>query len=170
MLLTRGGSEAPAGCHAAVIGKGVDGGGTSSGVSAGHSAPFPRTTAEFLTRAWTCFLGHVPTNASGVPFLPPINTTRDVSDVCNITSFESTYEPGDEVCAASGGSAAVWFLVYILFNVTFNVLLLWLTKRMSATWAQIGTVLCLDLASIFSQFRFLMGSEAQMLTLQQVCR
>ena len=70
-------------------------------------------------------------------------------------------------CEAGGGSAAVWFVVYILFNVTFNVLLLWLTKRMSGTWAQIGTVLCLDLASVFSQFSFLMGSEAETLTLQQ---
>ena len=47
---------------------------------------------------------------------------------------------GDGVCAAEGGSAALWFLIYILFNVVFNVLLLWLTKRMPATWAQIGTV------------------------------
>jgi len=110
----------------------------------------PDETVEFLSRAWTCFMGHVPTNSSGVPFILPTNST-----------------PGDEVCAAGGGSAAVWFLIYILFNVTFNVLLLWLTKRMSSTWAQIGTVLCLDLASIFSQFTFLMGSEAQVLTLQQ---
>ena len=49
----------------------------------------------------------------------------------------------------------------------WQVLLLWLTKRMSGTWAQIGTVLCLDLASFFSQFELLMGSEAERLTLQQ---
>ena len=60
--------------------------------------------------------------------------------VCNASEVSYSYNPGDGVCAAEGGSAALWFLIYILFNVVFNVLLLWLTKRMSATWAQIGTV------------------------------
>jgi len=127
----------------------------------------PAETGEFLSRAWTCFFGEVPLNATGAPYLPPETTTTFVPSVCNGSSEVSSYDPGDAVCAAAGGSAAVWFLVYIVFNVTFNVLLLWLTKRMSATWAQIGTVLCLDLASVFSQFTFLMGSEAQALTLQQ---
>jgi len=127
----------------------------------------PSETGVFLGRAWTCFLGHVPMNASGLPYLPPTNTSTIVPNVCNFTELEYDYDPGDQVCAAPGGSAAVWFIVYIVFNVTFNVLLLWLTKRMSATWAQIGTVLCLDLASVFSQFSFLMGDEAQLLTLQQ---
>ena len=128
----------------------------------------PADTGEFLTRAWTCFLGSIPLNATGQPYIPPENTTQLITEsVCNISEVVHSYTPGDEVCAAKGGSAAVWFLVYIVFNVSFNVLLLWLTKRMSATWAQIGTVLCLDLASIFSQFKFLMGSEAEYLTLQQ---
>ena len=64
--------------------------------------------------------------------------------VCNASEVSYSYNPGDGVCAVEGGSAALWFLIYILFNVVFNVLLLWLTKRMSATWAQIGTVLCLS--------------------------
>jgi len=120
----------------------------------------PGETLEFVSRAWTCFVGEVPLNSTGAPFLP--------ATVCgNFSDSGCDALPGDEVCAASGGSAAVWFVVYILFNVSFNVLLLWLTKRMSATWAQIGTVLCLDLASVFSQFTFLMGDEAQVLTLQQ---
>ena len=127
----------------------------------------PAETGEFIARAWTCFLGSVPLNSTGGPYLPAMTTSSLVPSTCNETELVSSYDPGDEVCAASGGSAAVWFMVYIVFNVTFNVLLLWLTKRMSATWAQIGTVLCLDLASIFSQFSWLMGSEAQMLTLQQ---
>lgn len=68
---------------------------------------------------------------------------------------------------SAGGSAAVWFVVYLLFNVTFNVLLLWLTKRMSATWATIATVLCLDLTSLFSMSSALMGDEATPVTAEQ---
>lgn len=126
----------------------------------------PSDTSEFLVRAWDCFLGHVPLNSTGQPYLPSSTTYHETVSACN-TSLTADFDPGDTVCAAGDGSAAVWFIVYIVFNVTFNVLLLWLTKRMSATWAQIGTVLCLDLASIFSMSTFLMGDEAQVLTLQQ---
>jgi len=58
-------------------------------------------------------------------------------------------------------------VVYLLFNVSFNVLLLWLTKRMSATWATIATVLCLDLTCLFSMSPVLLGDEAQPVTFQQ---
>jgi len=78
-----------------------------------------------------------------------------------------TDRPSDAVCASPGGSAFVWFMVYLVFNVSFNVLLLWLTKRMSATWATIATVLCLDLTCLFSMSRALMGDEAQSVTLEQ---
>ena len=74
---------------------------------------------------------------------------------------------GDLACASPGGSAAEWFVVYLLFNVSFNVLLLWLTKRMSATWATIATVLCLDLTALFSMSPALMGEEAHPVTLEQ---
>jgi len=49
--------------------------------------------------------------------------------------------------------------------VSFNVLLLWLTKRMSATWATIATVLCLDLTCLFSMSPVLLGDEAQPVTI-----
>ena len=49
--------------------------------------------------------------------------------------------PGDESCAAPNGPALTWFIVYLLFNLFFNLLLLWLTKNMSAVWAQIATTL-----------------------------
>jgi len=75
--------------------------------------------------------------------------------------------PGDESCAASGGPAYTWFVIYLCFNLTFNICLLWLTKRMSAMWAQIATTLCLDLTNIFSQFQFIVGSSAQAMTLSQ---
>jgi len=99
----------------------------------------PDETFDFLKRSLVCFVGHVPLDSSGLPI------------------------EADSVCASPGGSAAVWFVIYLLFNVSFNVLLLWLTKRMSGTWAQVATVLCLDIASLFSQFRFLMGNEASTL-------
>ena len=99
----------------------------------------PAAFGSYLQDTITCFMGTAP-NASS---------------------------PLDAVCASAGGSAFEWFLVYLLFNVTFNVLLLWLTKRMSATWATIATVLCLDLTCLFSMSPALMGDEAQPMTLQQ---
>jgi len=106
--------------------------------------PEPAPHVEFLetptsfANAFLCFVGIAPSDA-----------------------------PLDQACAAAGGSALVWFLVYLVFCVTFNCLLLWLTKRLSALWAAIGTVLCLDLASLFSMSTFLMGDEAELLTLEQ---
>merc|ERR1719408_1233103 len=38
---------------------------------------------------------------------------------------------------------------------------------MSAVWAQIATTLCLDLTNIFSQFRFIVGDSAMLMTLSQ---
>lgn len=64
-------------------------------------------------------------------------------------------------------SAMFWFVIYMFFNVFFNVLFYWLTKRMSATWAQVATTLCLDLTNICSQFPVLMGSGAQLMTVCQ---
>jgi len=78
-----------------------------------------------------------------------------------------TSDPLDLVCAAGGGSPAMWFLVYLCCTMTFNVLLNWLTKYMSATWANIGSVLCLDLSAILSMSPLLMGSEARPVTLEQ---
>merc|ERR1711988_1528362 len=57
-----------------------------------------------------------------------------------------------------------WFGIYMLFNLSFNLLFYYLTKRMSAVWATIATTLCLDLTNIFSQFSFLMGAGAQLMT------
>jgi len=99
---------------------------------------YPSQTGQYFADGWTCFMGHSP-----IP-----------NDPTN-------------VCTSSGGSAAVWFLVYLMFNITFNVLFLWLTKRMSATWAAIATVLCQDLSSLFSMSSVLMGNEAQPVTFEQ---
>ncbi|GMI02621.1 hypothetical protein TrLO_g11475 [Triparma laevis f. longispina] len=99
----------------------------------------PGDTWKYVQDTWTCFKGVAP---------DPINTQ-------------------DLACESAGGSAAVWFMVYLVFNVAFNVLMLWLTKKMSATWATIGTVLCLDLTSLFSMSKLLMGDEATPVTLEQ---
>ena len=100
---------------------------------------YPGETWDYMKNTTICFFGDVP-------------------DKNNVQ---------DQACAAGGGSAAYWFLWYLVFNVLFNVLLLWLTKYMSATWATIGTVLCLDLTSIFSMSKVLMGDEAEPITLEQ---
>lgn len=99
----------------------------------------PTHTGDYFSRGLQCFLGHNPYPESGVL----------------------------SVCQSPGGSAATWFLVYLVFNMSFNVLLLWLTKRMSATWAAIATVLCQDLSSLFSMSKALMGQEAQAVTYEQ---
>merc|ERR1712083_663790 len=52
-------------------------------------------------------------------------------------------------------------------NVTFNLILLWLTKYLSATWASIGNVLCGDLYGVFGQFSFINGSGSNWLPLEQ---
>lgn len=72
--------------------------------------------------------------------------------------------PGDEHCAISP-TPWFWFGIYCLFNLSFNVLMLWLTKKMSATWAQIATVLCLDLTNIFGMIPFIAGGAAETMSL-----
>lgn len=75
--------------------------------------------------------------------------------------------PQSESCAGEDGPALKWFVVYLCFNLTFNICLLWLTKRMSAVWAQIATTLCLDLTNIFSQFKFIVGDSAETMTVAE---
>eukprot|EP00929_Paragymnodinium_shiwhaense_P104161 TRINITY_DN6829_c0_g1_i1.p1 TRINITY_DN6829_c0_g1~~TRINITY_DN6829_c0_g1_i1.p1 ORF type:complete len:480 (+),score=87.61 TRINITY_DN6829_c0_g1_i1:77-1516(+) len=95
-----------------------------------QTVPTPGQTFELISNTWECFTGGIP-------------------------------RPGvDDSCGAPEGPAAKWFLVYLCFNLTFNICLLWLTKRMSAVWAQIATTLCLDLTNIFSQWKFLVGDSA----------
>jgi len=58
----------------------------------------------------------------------------------------------------------VYVLLYFAFNATFNLCITWLIKRISATWVQVATVLCLNLCNIFSSLPFIMGSSAQPMT------
>merc|ERR1712166_579940 len=104
----------------------------------------PEDTLDYFQRGWQCFIGNNPDG-----------------DLSATNAVEMS------VCQSPGGSAATWFLVYLVFNLSFNVLFLWLTKRMSATWAAIATVLCQDLSSLFSMSKLLMGDEAQAVTYEQ---
>jgi hypothetical protein len=96
----------------------------------------PADTGSLIADSWSCFVGNVP----------------------------NPNDPLDQACAADGGPAIMWFAVYMFFNLSFNLLFYYLTKRMSAVWATIATTLCLDLTNIFSQFDFLMGSGAELMS------
>ena len=77
--------------------------GSATEVDSGSNPP--AETGVFLTRAWQCFLGHVPVNASGAPYLPPSNTSVLLPSQCNATEYSWDYNPGDEVRAREKGSA-----------------------------------------------------------------
>lgn len=62
-------------------------------------------------------------------------------------------------------SAWLWFCVYLCFNVTFNLLFLWRTKHLSATWASIGNVLTGDLYGVFGHWGFINGSGSKLMPL-----
>merc|ERR1712048_77032 len=68
-------------------------------------------------------------------------------------------QPGDETCEIQP-PPYFWIILYLIFNITFNMAMLWLVKRVSAVWAQIATVVCLGLVNVFSSFSFIMGDSA----------
>lgn len=130
--------------------------------------------ASFWGGIWQIVAGVMFFPVNWIP-LPAPATSRAPGDtleylwngcLCTMGVAPSSH-PMDLVCEAKGGSPAVWFGVYLLCTMSFNVLLNWLTKYMSATWANIGSVLCLDLSAILSMSPLLMGSEARPVTLEQ---
>lgn len=131
----------------------------------------PAEMGSYLNKTFVCFLGTVRKQLEPLRRAMTLHQLTAASPLAVCASCHTLQAPtnstGDSACASPGGSAAVWFCAYLLFNVSFNVLLLWLTKRMSATWATIATVLCLDLTSLFSMSRALMGDEAHPVTLEQ---
>jgi len=69
--------------------------------------------------------------------------------------------PGGQVPSCGGSpSPLVYVLLYFSFNATFNLCITWLIKRISATWVQVATVLCLNLCNIFSTMHWIMGDSA----------
>lgn len=100
------------------------------------------------------------------PHTPPSSTFQEIADTWQCFIGNAPH-PQNESCTVAGGPAVKWFLIYLGFNLSFNVCFLWLTKRMSAMWAQIATTLCLDLTNIFSQWQFITGGSAAIMTLSQ---
>jgi len=77
----------------------------------------------------------------------------------------SAPKPSDWSCTTD--SAWFWFLWYLVCHVFFNLLMLWLTKHLSATWASIGNVLCGDLFGFFGQFSIVSGKASEVMPLAQ---
>eukprot|EP00123_Amoebidium_parasiticum_P017004 comp23675_c0_seq1/m.40527 comp23675_c0_seq1/g.40527 ORF comp23675_c0_seq1/g.40527 comp23675_c0_seq1/m.40527 type:complete len:511 (-) comp23675_c0_seq1:577-2109(-) len=99
---------------------------------------YPGDTPKFMYDAWMCFIGYAPSD-----------------------------HPADLACSATDGSAMLWFSYYIIFNLVFSTIGLWLTKEMSAMWTAVSAVLCMGVSSIFSMSHALMGAEAEPLTIEQ---
>lgn len=131
--------------------------------------------ASFWSGMWQIIWGFLMYPINWVPLPDPApknvakNTLPYIRDTftCFIGTAPDPNNKNDQKCEASGGSALQWFMMYLLFNVSFNVLLLWLSKRMSSTWATVATVLCLDIASLVSMSKTLQGDEAVMVTVEQ---
>jgi len=99
----------------------------------------------------------------GQDHLAPGETFQAIGDTLSCMSGNVPH-PGDESCAGST-PPLFWFGVYLLFNLSFNVLMLWLTKHLSAAWATLATVLCLDLTNVFGMVPFMAGGAAQVMSL-----
>jgi len=76
----------------------------------------------------------------------------------------STERAGDGTCGTSP-PPYFWIIVYLLFNITFNLAMTWLVKKISAAWAQIATVVCLGMCNIFSTSKLIMGASAEPMSL-----
>merc|ERR1712151_1447930 len=90
-----------------------------------------------------------------------------MGDLGNAWTCFGGMNPNPEVSSCSTGAAWVWFVVYLAFNVFFNLLMLWLTKYLSATWASIGNILCGDLYGVFGQFKVFSGTGSKIMPLEQ---
>jgi len=71
---------------------------------------------------------------------------------------------GDTPSCAEPPPPWIYVILYFAFNATFNLCITWLIKRISATWVQVATVLCLNLCNIFSSMPMIMGKSAQPMT------
>uniref|UniRef100_A0A7S2RJ52 Uncharacterized protein n=1 Tax=Mucochytrium quahogii TaxID=96639 RepID=A0A7S2RJ52_9STRA len=117
----------------------------------GEGTPIsPSTTGQAIGDTFTCFFGSAPPlrgNPTGQALIDQQNQ--------------------QQLCAGSSGSAFEWFLVYSIFNLSFNVTLLWLTKYLSTTWAQVATGVVVGLSSILGQWKALMGPSATALSFEE---
>eukprot|EP00931_Biecheleriopsis_adriatica_P061761 TRINITY_DN37154_c0_g1_i2.p1 TRINITY_DN37154_c0_g1~~TRINITY_DN37154_c0_g1_i2.p1 ORF type:complete len:426 (-),score=46.50 TRINITY_DN37154_c0_g1_i2:136-1413(-) len=72
-------------------------------------------------------------------------------------------QPGDEACATSP-VPFFWFFIYLFFCVSYQVLVVWLTKYLSAVWVMVAAVLCLDLTNVLSMVPFLAGGSSAVMS------
>lgn len=100
----------------------------------------------------------------GQDVLPPQNTFKAVANTfqCLAGTLPTGYPDADS--CTSGTPPWVYVILYFSFNATFNLCITWLIKRISATWVQVATVLCLNLCNILSSQKWIMGPGAQSLT------
>jgi len=129
---------------------------------------------------WSFFWGAVTQTIWGVAMYPlnwvpwptpeghnmasPATLTSDLRDSWTCFMGENPH-PGVTTCDAE--PAWAWFAAYLAFNIFFNILLMWLIKRLSGTWAAIGSILCGNVCGIFSQYELFAGESASMLTMAQ---
>eukprot|EP00435_Cladocopium_sp_Y103_P072072 s121_g39.t1 len=126
----------------------------------------------FWSGMWQVFWGFLLYPLSWVPWPTPTGHNeagpstlgQDLRD--SWTCFMGR-NPKPSVTTCSAEPAWLWFMMYLLFNVFFNLFFLWLIKRLSGTWASIGSILCGNLCGIFSQFELFAGPSAQKLTMEQ---
>lgn len=136
-------------------------------------APFqagkPSQLGADWSATWECMMGNNPYNHASRSMAdatqcPGYNMT---AGACPATNALCQSCASDFGCVSDTGGAYIWFLIYLFFNASFNLLMLWLTKRMSAMWASIATTVCLDLTNIFTQFPFIAGKSAAIMTFEQ---
>ncbi|CAJ1329966.1 unnamed protein product [Effrenium voratum] len=94
----------------------------------------------------------------------PAHMGQDLKD--SWTCFMGT-NPKPSITTCDSEPAYLWFAAYLLFNVFFNLFFLWLIKRLSGTWASIGSILCGNLCGFFSQYEIFAGKSAAALTMEQ---
>jgi len=126
----------------------------------------------FWSGMWQVFWGILLYPLSWVPWPTPTGHNesgpstlgQDLKD--SWTCFMGK-NPKPSVTTCDAEPAYLWFMMYLLFNVFFNLFFLWLIKRLSGTWASIGSILCGNLCGIFSQFELFAGKSAAKLTFEQ---
>jgi len=81
---------------------------------------------------------------------------------CMLGQTDMVVPPVDS--CASHPAPWEYVLLYFAFNATFNLCITWLILRISATWVQVATVLCLNLCNVLSTQHWLVGSNAEPMT------
>ncbi|OLP88477.1 Crt-like 3 [Symbiodinium microadriaticum] len=128
--------------------------------------------AFFWQSAWQVLWGLLFIPACWIPWPTPSGRNeasfstfgKDLAD--SWTCFMGQ-NPNPKITSCSAEPAWAWFSIYLLFNVFFNLCLMWLIKRMSSTWAAVGAILCGNLGGFFSQFEVFGGKSAQPLSMEQ---